>query len=447
MSLAVIEAPPAVFPVLADEWDRMEILGSCLQEARLGRTVSEERLDELREKQQRIILLRTESNSWENLHVDGLSMLEMDILVCVLLPEVQPRLAWMYQTLQPGLTHPHATLALAQAILALDGKDAALLRKILLPGSPLRKRRLIEIEGTGPFQVLKPAKGIVGRLLNVPDNEAPPGAVLVEQSAHWDDLILSEDRKTMIREYLMWIHHENIVVGEWAGQPVGGPVALFTGRSGTGKTFAALAIANELGWPLYRVDLGKLVSKYIGETEKNLNSLFDAAHGQSIVLQFDEVDSIMGKRGDLREARDRYANMEVSHLLARIEQHRGPCILTTNLRDHLDSAFYRRFQAVIEFPQPDAPARALLWRKLLPAFAPLSPEIDLNEVAAAASLTGGNIRNAALHAAYLAADEGSKISLCHIALAVWRELTKSGKAVESGDLGILADHLPRISPF
>ncbi|MFC7335838.1 ATP-binding protein [Haloferula chungangensis] len=447
MTPTAIHPETPVLPVLTDEWARMEMLGGCLQDARQGRSVSDERLTELREKQEAILQLRSDARAWANLPVDGLSMLEMDILVCALLPEVQPRLAWMYQSLQPGLNHPHATLALVQAMLALDLADAAMLRGILLPDKPLRKRRLIEVEGSGPFQILKPARGVVARLLNVPDNEAPPGAVLVEQKAHWDDLILSADRKAIIREYLMWIHHEKVVVGEWAGQPVGGPVALFTGRSGTGKTFAALAIANELGWPLYRVDLGKLVSKYIGETEKNLNRLFDAAHGQPIILQFDEVDSIMGKRGDLREARDRYANMEVSHLLARIEQHRGPCILTTNLRDHLDTAFYRRFQAVVEFPQPDADARALLWNKLLPSRAPLGAEIDLDEIASAVSLTGGNIRNAALHAAYLAADDGTEIHLRHLALAVWRELTKSGKAIDTHDLGILASHLPKTTAF
>ena len=112
-------------------------------------------------------------------------------------------------------------------------------------------------------------------------------------------------------------------------------------------------LANALGWPLFRVDLAALVSKYIGETEKNIGRLFDATHGRRVVLQFDEVDALMGKRGELREARDRYANMEVSYLLARIESHDGPCILTTNLRSQIDKAFCRRFQMVVEFPRPD----------------------------------------------------------------------------------------------
>ncbi|MGJ8677408.1 MAG: ATP-binding protein [Akkermansiaceae bacterium] len=441
MTLAAIQKSTSKTLSLASEWNRIELLGLCLQDARVGKVISEERLAELREQQQEVMDVRLLSNSWAGLHVDGLTMLEMDILACVLVTEAQPRLAWMYQSLQPSVNQPYATVALIQSLLALNENDVTMLRHTLLPNSPLRLRKLIDIEGSGPFQLVKPGKGVMARLFAIPDQEAPPGAVLVEQDATWDDLVLAEDRKRIIQEFLMWVRHERTVVGQWGGQPVGGPVALFAGRSGTGKTYAAMAVAHELGWPLYQVDLGKLVSKYIGETEKNLNKLFDAAHGQQMVLQFDEVDSIMGKRGDLKEARDRYANMEVSHLLARIEQHRGPCILTTNLRDQLDQAFYRRFQAVVEFPQPDEAARAALWKKLLPQAAPIHSDVDPAFLAAALSLTGGNIRNAALHAAYLAAEAGQSISLEHLATAVWREITKSGKAVELADLGPLAEHV------
>jgi len=193
---------------------------------------------------------------------------------------------------------------------------------------------------------------------------------------------------------------------------------------------------------LYRVDLGRLVSKYIGETEQNLNNLFDAAYGRPIVLQFDEADSLFGKRGEVKEARDRYANMGVSHLLARIESHYGPCILTSNLRKHLDPAFARRFQMVVEFPRPDAAARAQLWRLLFPPRAPHLDEVDPVLLGRAVALSGGNIRNAALHAAYLAAGEERPISLRHVALAVWRELAKDGRELSLLDLGLLAQHLP-----
>jgi SpoVK/Ycf46/Vps4 family AAA+-type ATPase len=219
-------------------------------------------------------------------------------------------------------------------------------------------------------------------------------------------------------------------------------VALFSGPSGTGKTFAAEVLANAFERPLFRVDLGLLVSKYIGETEKNLNALFDAAHDRDIVLLFDEADSLFGKRGEVKEARDRYANMEVSHLLSRIERHQGPCILTSNLRQHLDPAFARRFQMVIEFPRPDAEARGELWRLHIPSGAPCDGDVEPALLGKELSLTGGQIRNAALHAAFLAAGESSTITLTHVARAVWTELAKEGDEMMTASLGKLAQYLP-----
>lgn len=435
-------SPTTARPSLAGEWQRVECLGECLQQARQGKPIADAQTARLQALQEAVVATRLETAAWHALPVYGLDMLEMDVLACVLATEAQPRLAWMFQTLQPGCEQPYPTLALVQALLALEGDAVASLRHALRPTGELRRRQLLETNGSGPFQVLRPGNGVVARLMGITEVEPPPGALRVEQQARWEDLILAPARKEMLREFLLWIRHRPTVVGDWHGTDIGGPIALFAGPSGTGKTFAALAIAAELGWPLFRVDLGRLVSKYIGETEKNLNRLFDAAHGQAMVLQFDEVDSIMGKRGEIREARDRYANMEVSHLLSRIEQHRGPCILTTNLRGHLDTAFYRRFQIVVEFPVPDREARARLWQKLLPPKAPRAPGADPDRLAGVPGLTGGNIRNAALHAAYLAAEEGAPIALEHLAHAIWRELTKSGKAALARDLGPLEPHLP-----
>jgi SpoVK/Ycf46/Vps4 family AAA+-type ATPase len=270
----------------------------------------------------------------------------------------------------------------------------------------------------------------------------PPGTSRVRLAAGWDDLVLPGPCRQLLGEFLGWVRHRARVVERWGGADMGGPLALFSGPSGTGKTFAAAVIANALGWPLYRADLGLVVSKYIGETEKNLNALFDAAHGREMVLQIDEADALLGKRAEVKEARDRYANMEVSHLLNRIEQHRGPCILTTNLRAHLDSAFLRRFQVVVEFPRPDAAARGALWQRLLPPRAPRADDVDPAALGEAVTLTGGGIRNAALQAAYFAADADRAIELEHVALAVWRELGKSGKPLARTELGPLAAHLP-----
>ena len=199
-------------------------------------------------------------------------------------------------------------------------------------------------------------------------------------------------------------------------------------------------IAAELGWPLYRVDLGQLVSKYVGETEKNLNRLFDAAHGRPMVLQFDEADSLFGKRGEIKEARDRYANLEVNHLLARIEAHRGPCILTTNLRKNLDPAFARRFQVVVDFPRPDAESRTRLWSRLLPPRRPARRRGRSRLPGPRGQPDRRRHPQRRPPRRLLGRRRGSPITLAHVTLAVWRELGKDGRELSRGDLGALAPY-------
>jgi len=429
---------------LQPEWRRVEVLSGCLLRSRQGGEPDREQLDELRTLQEKVSLLRSNPCSpWQQLNLDGLPSLALDLLACIYASEALPSLAWLYQELQPGLGQPYITSATLHLLLAMEEGELHVLQQLIGPGGELQRRELIIADGDTPTSVMRPNKRALAQLMGWPLREAaPPAAVLVKQRAGWDDLVLPADRERMVREFLFWLRHRDTVVGQWGGHAVGGPVALFSGPSGTGKTFAASVIATELGWPLYRVDLGRLVSKYIGETEKNIGRLFDAAHGRPMVLQFDEVDALMSKRGEVKEARDRYANMEVSYLLARIEDHDGPCILTTNLRNQLDKAFSRRFQMVVEFPRPDEKARAELWRRMLPKRAPLCDKLDIEFLAASVNLTGGNIRNAALHAAYLAADEGSAINMGHVATAVWRELAKERPQLSRGDLGALAAHLP-----
>jgi hypothetical protein len=441
MSAVFAERTPA--HELNPEWERLQLLGYCLTQTRRGQQIEDRELEQLQVLQEQVVALREEGGIWHHLLEVRLTPLEMDILACVVAPDLEPRLGWMYQNLQLGTTQPYPSRALIQELLALTPEQGEHLYQALSPSAYLRRHRLVRLERDDPYHPLQPESWLTGRLLGRKvECAAPPGSMRVEQKADWNSLVLPDNRLVMLREFLLWVEHRNTVVGEWGGQRVGGPVALFVGPSGTGKTLAASVIANALGWPLFRVDLGRLVSKYIGETEKNLNQLFDAASGQALVLQFDEADALFAKRGEVKEARDRYANMEVSHLLSRIEAHDGPCILTTNLRKQMDSAFTRRFQMVVEFPRPDPSARAALWRQLLPPRAPLSPEVDTTMLGDAVGLTGGGIRNAALHAAYLAAGQGTAIGLEHIALAVWRELAKEGREVGLHDLGVLAAHLP-----
>lgn len=437
-------AAPSLLASFEAEWQRLDLLAWCLSRSRQGEAVRDGEITRLKELQARVEALRQPEGAWETLLGFRLAPMEVDILACALGPEMEPRLGWAFQNLQAGTAQPWATRSLIQELLALDASQAEGLRRALEPGAALRRRRLLRIEQDDPYRPITPELWLVARLTGQPlDVPPPPGAVAVDLLASWDELVLPAGRLAMLKEFLLWIEQRDTVVGQWGGQKVGGPVALFAGPSGTGKTFAAGVIAQALGWRLFRVDLGRLVSKYVGETEENLNRLFDAAHGQPMVLQFDEADALFSKRGEVKEARDRYANMEVSHLLTRIEAHDGPCILTTNLRKQLDAAFTRRFQMVVEFPRPDAAARAELWRRLIPPRAPLAPEIDMVFLGNAMALTGGGIRNAALHAAYLAAGDGRPIGLSHVAHAVWRELAKEGREINPQDLGPLALHLPR----
>ena len=429
---------------LEPEWERIDLLGATLVANRNGNDLPNDINERLYSLQNKIKMIR-ECPPWLNLATDcQLNSIDQDILACALAPEAEPRLGWMYQDLQPGITSTYPTPALIREMFFFNSNEAVSFNNRLNTGSPLIRNNLIKRDSSDIFQPIKPSPLACKALLGWSnhDSHSIPGAVQVPANGTWDNLVLPEYCFQGLREFMYWVTYRHKVVHDWRGRVSGGPVALFSGPSGTGKTFAAEVLANTFGCPLYRVDLGLLVSKYIGETEKNLNALFEAAHGRELMLLFDEADSLFGQRGDVKEARDRYANMEVSHLLSRIERHQGPCILTTNLRQNIDSAFGRRFQMVVEFPRPNAQARAKLWQLHLPPMAPCNSEVDFNLLGRELSLTGGQIRNAALHAAFLSAGESIEISLQHIARAVWTELIKEGGEMISSSLGLLSQYLP-----
>jgi len=431
-------------PSLAPEWERIDLLGACLSAWRRGAEIPKEIGERLDAVQQEVLSLRRAA-PWRAVAAEcSLKPVDQDILASSLAPEAEPRLGWMYQELQPGVASPYPTPALLREMFLIDGKDAPLFNQRLRQSSPLLRSGMIEGPSLGLYDPIRPSARACAQLLGWPlrDSIYLPGAVEVPARATWDDLVLPRHCIKGLREFILWITHRRQVEVDWGARVAGGPVALFAGPSGTGKSYAAEVVANALGWPLFRVDLGLLVSKYIGETEKNLNALFDAAHGETVVLLFDEADSLFAKRGEVKEARDRYANMEVSHLLSRIERHSGPCILTSNLREQIDSAFTRRFQALIDFPRPDAQARDRLWRLHIPPGAPRDADVDPEVLGHEYNLSGAQIRNAALHAAFLAAGDGSAISLTHIASAVWTELAKKGGELSSASMGKFASFLP-----
>jgi hypothetical protein len=253
----------------------------------------------------------------------------------------------------------------------------------------------------------------------------------IEPAATWEDLVLPAPQKEMLRDIARHVRHRLQVHELWgfaAKSTRGlGLSALFTGPSGTGKTMAAEVLARELRLDLYRIDLSQVVSKYIGETEKNLKQVFDAAEDGGAVLLFDEADALFGKRSEVKDSHDRYANIEISYLLQRMESYRGLAILTTNLKDALDRAFLRRLRFVVAFPFPDQALRAEIWRHIFPPATPLGT-LDLEKLSRL-NLTGGNIRNIALYAAFLAAEAGEPVQMRHLLRAARQEYAKMEKTL------------------
>jgi hypothetical protein len=256
----------------------------------------------------------------------------------------------------------------------------------------------------------------------------------------WADLVLAEAQMAVLHELVARYRHANVVYDQWgfSGLPSRGQVALFSGPSGTGKTLAAEIIAGELGLDVFKLDLSAVVSKYIGETEKNLDQVFDAASAGNLVLFFDEADALFGKRSEVKDARDRYANIEVSYLLQRLEAYDGMVVLATNFEKNIDDAFVRRIHARVEFPLPDVPQRRAIWDHSIPPTAPRD-ELDLDFLASRFDMSGGSIRNAVLHAAFIAASDGTPISTETAVRGVAREYQKLGRLLKAADFGPYLD--------
>ncbi|MGW1412351.1 ATP-binding protein [Streptomyces sp. NPDC002403] len=261
----------------------------------------------------------------------------------------------------------------------------------------------------------------------------------IEPTVTWDDLVLPPDTHAQLRELTARARHRDRVLGEWGMRPGGGRgrgvSALFAGDSGTGKTMSAEVIAADLGLDLYTVDLATVIDKYVGETEKNLERIFSEAAGVNGVLLFDEADAIFGKRSDVKDAHDRYANVESAYLLQRMESFDGLAILATNLRANLDDAFTRRLDLVIDFPVPDPEQRLVLWERCLGPALPRGKDLDLAFCAENFELAGGNIRSIAVTSAYLAADTGEPVTMPTLIHAIQREYQKLGRLTLASEFG------------
>ena len=258
----------------------------------------------------------------------------------------------------------------------------------------------------------------------------------IEPAATWDDLVLPEAQKEILRDIGAHVRRRLLVHETWGFARRGnrglGLSVLFAGSSGTGKTMAAEVLANALRLDLYRIDLSSVVSKYIGETEKNLRRIFDAADDGGAILLFDEADALFGKRSEVKDSHDRYANIEVSYLLQRIESYHGLAILTTNLRHALDTAFLRRILFVVEFPFPDVAHRTAIWRRVFPEGVP-TDGVNTDRLARL-NVAGGNIRNIALNAAFLAADLEEPVRMAHLLKAARTEYAKMEKMLTEAEV-------------
>lgn len=284
--------------------------------------------------------------------------------------------------------------------------------------------------GSGAVEPPEASEAALREVARVVSRAAAPASVRrIETGLGWDDLILPAPIKGQLKSIVARVRHATTVWEDWGfgdripyGQAM---IALLAGPSGTGKTMAAQIIAGELGAALFQVDLAKTVSKYIGETEKAIDKMFTAAEAASAVLLIDEADALLGKRSDIQDAHDRYANIEVNYLLQRMEEHVAPVLLTTNRKGNLDAAFLRRL-TVVDFPMPNEEQRELIWKHMLPPKAPVADDVDPTAFKQL-PLSGGDIRNSIVAAAFLAAEEGGRIRMRHLVAAARGELAKSGR--------------------
>ena len=260
----------------------------------------------------------------------------------------------------------------------------------------------------------------------------------------WDDIVLPRQQLTTLRMICATIRQRPTVYGDWGFDrklSMGkGLIALFSGPSGTGKTMSAEIIANELGLDIYKINLSAVVSKYIGETEKNLEHIFSEAQDSDAILFFDEADALFGKRSEVKDAHDRYANIETAYLLQRTEEYNGLVILASNIKKNMDEAFIRRLHFMLDFPFPEEVERLEIWKRTFPTQAPVAPDLDLPFLARKLKVSGGNIRNIILAAAFSAAEEKTAIGMRHLVRGASYEYQKMGKMIVEADFEQYFEH-------
>lgn len=374
---------------------------------------------------------------------------EAVVVLAAVAPYVDERYSALYGQLtdRPGVFG--LTVEVARTLVARSFRGRLDATALLSPRGRLRAQGLLVVDSEGPDGpgpgrgdlggVLRPDPALLAWVLGVPPPAEPVTATadfpaLPLTTVHTlDDVVLPAAARARIDDIRARITHRETVVSEWGfgahHDNASGLVVLFHGPPGTGKTMTAAALAASAGLPVYVVDLSALVSKFIGETEKALARVFDRAVRERCLLVFDEADAVFGSRTEVRDAHDRYANQEVSYLLSRIEQHPGIVVLTTNLIANIDTAFRRRIHVLVEFPQPGPGERERLWSQVAPPTLPLDADADFAGLAKRYALSGAQIRDATLDAAYLAAANGRVVTEEHLVSGIRRQFEKAGKTV------------------
>ena len=427
---------------LEPELHRVTALVGILSRHRAGKPANADAKRALSARQERVAALRR-SGLWSRLLETDRPPedLACDAMAVALLPVVWPSQALSLAALQPGIAEPSPCQALLHELLMVSPREEIALHGLLSPAGSLLSRRWLATEGTGPQRVIRPGPRLMRRVLGEDGFGAlPSGVTLAEDgTGPIPALILPDDTREALDEVASLARYALAHEGDPA-MP-GGPAVLLTGPPGTGKSLAARHLSREIDRPLFRLDLGTVVSKWLGETERNLSSVFDQMSGTRGAILIDECDALLGRRVSVKEGRDHYINQTVSHLLMLLERHRGPVWLTSNLRANLDDAYTRRFAAIVDFRRPDRPLRQRAWEEAIGKRLPEGPRAELAALAATVDLSVAEIASAAHYAAALAHGAGRGLIAADVARGVLRERRKATATFSRHELIALAPHL------
>ncbi len=381
---------------------------------------------------------------WQALTLDEVpdDALAFDVLAATLFPMLWPSKAFQIQGLQPGITDYGVSQAVLHEILMLSPGEEGTVHRHLSPTSPLIHGQWVEIEGNGPTRLLRPGPRLIRKVLGEEGFGAlPAGISLVDNGeTALPDMIL-QPRTAAELDEVVALAKLSLKVQEANGKAArGGPAVLLTGPPGTGKSLAARHLSRRIGRPLFQLNLGVVVSKWLGQTERNLTRVFEQMAGTQGCILIDECDALLGRRVSIKEGRDHYVNLTVSHLLMLLERHHGPVWLTSNLRANLDDAYIRRFGAVVDFRRPDAKLRQRAWLAELPEGLAKAQREELAALAAGVDLSVAEIANASHFATALAEADGRTVGPGDLARAVQCERTKSTTTFSPS-------HLGRLEPF